>query len=802
MNMRFRCVGQSIARRDSEGKLTGAARYTADLQLPSMAVGKLLRLPYAHARIRRIDTSEAMAMPGVLAVLTAEDLGAPVPRYGPMVADQPVLAHKRVRFHGEPVAAVAAIDEATAQAALEAIEVDLEELPAVASLEAALAPDAPLVWDLAERAEDDSWRAPPVVRTSGLASSAPVTSDSAEQAENGSLRTTNVVREFRYGWGEPSDMCDLVLENEYSFPAVHHYAVEPPACIAAWDANGLTVWSGIQHPFLLRRVLASVLNLPLSKVQVNVPYVGGSFGGKGYPRVEPVAAFLARAAGRPVKVEATVEDAFLSMRRAAAHIRIRTGVDADGIIRFQDLAGDFLVGAYADVALRVVGKSAYLACGPYRTPAARIVARAVTSNTAPSSAFRGFGAPQWCWALESQIDELAHACDIDPLEMRIRNVVSRGEPLVPGDVPADGDWAEGLRRTAEAIDWQTPPKPHRGRGLAIGIKNPTPATVSMALVHMHYDGSVAVNVGTTEVGQGARTVLAQIASEALGVAVDQIVVPNPDTTSAPFDYLTASSRSTTMAGNAVLAACRNLKEQLAEMAGEVLGMEVEVDVEHECVAAKDGTRVAYEELIERYFGDKQGEVIGQGAYRGERSDLPLGGPEAFWEVSFAASEIEVDSATGEVHVVRHVGGSDVGRAINPAMAVQQHDGGAIMGLGHTLFEQLEYGYDGQLLNPNLMDYRVPLCSDVPEELECILIENGDGSGPYGAKGLGESGTIPFAPSVGNALFEATGARVRELPLTPERVWRALRENRQHELAQQVEVPSATQWSGDHSADDG
>lgn len=739
----LRCVGRSIPRRDSEVKLTGAARYAVDLQLPGMAIGKLLRLPCAHALIKSIDTSEARAMPGVLAVLTAEDLGTPVPRFGPLVADQPALAHGRVRFHGEPVAAVAATDEATAHAALLAIEADWEELPAAAGLDAALASDAPLVVDPAERAEDDPWRA------------------------------TNVVREFRYGWGEFSEACDLVLENEYGFPPVHHYAIEPPACIAAWDASGLTVWAGIQHPFALRRVLATALDLPLSGVRVYASDPGGSFGGKGYPKVEPITALLARATGRPVKVSLSVEDAFRSARRSAARIRVRTGVDADGVIRFQELAGDFLTGAYTDVSLRVVGKSAYLACGPYRTPAARIVARAVVSHTAPSTAFRGFGAPQWCWALESQMDELASACDIDPLELRLRNLVRKGEPVVPGDTPADGDWAEGLRRTAEAIGWHEPRKPPRGLGLAVGIKNPIPASVSMALVRMYPDGSVAVNVGTTEAGQGSRTVLAQIAAEALGVAVDRISVPSPDTAAAPFDYITASSRSTTMAGNAVLAACRDLGERLAAMVTEVLGMEAEVDAERGCIVAEDGTHVAYGEVIEQYFGEGQGEVVGQGVYRGERGDLPLGGPAAFWEVSFAASEIEVDPATGEVRVVRHVGGGDVGRAINPALAIQQHHGAAVMGLGHTLLEQLEYDDDGRLLNPNVAEYRVPLCSDLPEELECIMVENCDGPGPYGAKGLGESGTIPFAPSVGNALFNATGVRVRDLPLDPERVWHAL-----------------------------
>jgi CO/xanthine dehydrogenase Mo-binding subunit len=316
-------VGRSLLRQDGVDKLTGAARYAIDLQLPSMTVGKLLRSPYAHARIKRIDTSEAMTIPGVLAVLTAEDLGTPVPRFGPLVADQPVLAHEFVRFCGEPVAAVAAIDEATARAALKAIEVGWEELPAVANLDAALVSDAPLVVNPTERAEDDPGR------------------------------TTNVVREFSYEWGELPEACDLVLEHEYNFPAVHHYAIEPLACIAAWDTSGLTVWSGVQHPFQLRRVLATTLGLPLSKVQVCATDLGGSFGGKGYPKIEPIVALLARATGRPVKVSLSVEDTFHSARRSSARIRVRTGVDADGNIRFQEVAGDFLVGAYADISLRV-----------------------------------------------------------------------------------------------------------------------------------------------------------------------------------------------------------------------------------------------------------------------------------------------------------------------------------------------------------------------------------------------------------------------------------------------------------------
>ena len=702
-------VGRSVPRPDAASKVTGEVRYTSDLTVPGMCVGRLLRLPFPHARIRRVDASAARRMPGVVAVVTAEDLGEPVPRFGPLHPDQPVLASGRIRYQGEPVAAVAAEDGRTAEAALEAIEVECEELPAVSDLKAALADGAPLVWSPEERPEADPWR------------------------------ETNVIEEFRYGWGEPETECAETIENEYRFPPVQHYAVEPHGCIASWEGEHLTVWSGIQHPFILRAVLASVFELPQEDVRVVAPQIGGSFGGRGYPKIEPAAAALARAAGRPVKVQLTIEESFHSTRRAGAVVRIRTGVDADGSIRTQRIHADFLIGAYRDIGLRVVGKSSFLACGPYRTPNAEIVARAVGSHTPPSSATRGFGAPQLCWALESQMDELAHKLGIDPVEMRLRNLAGRGETLVPGDSPVDGDWADGLRAAAAAIGWDEPREGGRGKGVAVGIKSAIPATTSSASVRLDPDGRVTVLAGTTEMGQGSRTVLAQIAAEALGIPLENVTVPLPDTSAVPFDSLTASSRSTTLMGSAVLAACQDALRQVAEA------------------------------------GRSRGSVVGNGEYRGERTDHPLGGPAPFWEVSFSAVEVGVDRDTGRVAVTRHVGVSDIGRAIHPAQARGQHDGAAMMGLGHTLFEELRFE-DGQLLNPNLIDYRVPTFADLPEEMTTIFVENADGPGPFGAKGVGESGIIPMAPSVANAVFEATGARIRELPLSPERVWKALRTN--------------------------
>jgi CO/xanthine dehydrogenase Mo-binding subunit len=743
-----RWVGRSVPRPDGRDKVTGTTTFVSDLAVPKMAVAKLLRLPFPHARIVDIDTRAASELPGVAAVLTAADLGDPVPRFGPLEADQPILASGRIRFQGEPVAAVAAEDERTAQQGVEAIAAECEPLRAASSLEEALAEGAPLVVD----ADGDG----------GIGSGA-----------------SNVVREFRYGWGNVQDgEFARVLEGTYRFPAIQHYAVEPHGCIAAWEDGALTVWSGIQHPFILRRVLAETFELDPERVRVIVPQIGGAFGGKGYPKVEPIAAALARAAGRPVKLQLSVEESFYSTRRAAAQVKIRTGVDADGAIRAQDVEADFLVGAYRDISSRVVQKASYLACGPYRTPNARIFARAVASHTAPSSATRGFGSPQLCWALESQLDEVALALGQDPVELRLRNLPEPGEVLIPGDTPVDGDWAVAVRAAAKAIGSEELRSPGRGRGLAIGIKSAIPETESSARVFLGRGPRVTVLAGTTEMGQGSRTVLAQLAAEALGVSLDAISVPLPDTDLVPFDSLTASSRSTTLMGRAVVDACEDLLAGLGAALADALGGEWRLDAAAGEAVSEQGERLALGEALERCLGEDE-ELAGEGAYRGERTDNPLGGPAPFWEVSVSAVEVAVDRDTGRVEVERAAGVADVGRLIHPRQAEGQHAGATMMGLGHTLFEELHFE-GGQLVNPNLIDYRVPTFAELPARNESIFIEHGDGPGPFGAKGVGESGIIPVGPSVANAVREATGVRMRDLPLTPERVWRALQEARDAE----------------------
>ena len=494
-------LGASIERAGGRERVTGAQRYVADLRLEGVLHVKLLHLPVGHARIDSIDVTGAFTLDGVRHVLTAAELPQPIPRFGPSFHDRPVIASGEVAYYGEPVAAVAAETEDGAAAAVERIRVDWEELPGIYSLEEALAEGAPLVRD-PELRDGDPWS------------------------------RTNVLREHRFGWGDvEAGGAALVVEDTYRFPMVSHFAIEPFAVLAAVQDGVLTVCTPIQHPFVLQRVLSEVTGLPVADVRVVVPDPGGGFGGKGYPKYEPLMAFMTMQTGRPVRLVLSLDESFQAARRAACSVRARTGVTADGTLLFQDLEADFLIGAYADIGDRVVSKASYTATGPYRTPNARIVARSVLSNTVPSTAFRGFGVPQLAWAVESQLDEVARRLGLDPLELRLRNLARKDEEFIPNDRPADGDWAEALRRAAEAIEWGTPVPAGRGRGLAMGLKSSATVSATSAIVRLHFDDSVSVLVGTTDIGQGARTVLAQLAAHELAVPIEAVRVVMGDTPS-------------------------------------------------------------------------------------------------------------------------------------------------------------------------------------------------------------------------------------------------------------------------------
>jgi CO/xanthine dehydrogenase Mo-binding subunit len=746
-----RLVGAPVNRVGGAERVDGRQRYVADIHLPDELHAALVTLPVARARIDAIHAARALAVPGVRLVLAASDLPQPVPRFGPQFEDRPVLAVGETKYHGEPVAAVAADSREAAVEAAALVEVEHEELPAVVTLEAALDPGAPLVQDPSLRPDDP-------------------------------LARTNVRREHRVGWGDvDSAWADLVVEGTYSFPIVTHFAIEPHAFIAAPEGDGVAIWSSIQHPYWLQRVLARMLRLPLAKVRILAPDPGGAFGGKQHAKYEPLVAFMALRAGRPVRLVLTLEETFQAVRRAAAEVRVRTGLRSDGRLAFQDIAADYLIGAYVDIADRVVGKGSYVGAGPYRVPAARIVARGVLSHTVPSTAFRGFGVPQVNWAVESNLDEGARRLGIDALEIRLRNLARRDEAFIPWDTPADGDWEQSVRRAAELVGWGSPKAPGRGRGIAIGLKSGPTTGLSYSTVRLLADGSVVVYAGTSDMGQGARTVFAQIAADELGAPLGSVTVVMGDTAVVPYDQQTSASRSTVLMGNAVLAACREIQARLRAIASSLHAVpEDAIAVEHGAVRLPEGV-LPIRDVLVAGLGALGGELIGVGEGRKDAEpDHPLGGAPSFFEFNCTAVELEVDEETGDIVIIRHVIVSDVGTAINPLQVRMQDEGAAIQGLGHTLMEQIIFDERGRIRNLGAIDYRIPTSMDLPREIVSELVENGDGPGPYGAKGMSEGALLPVAAAVAGAVADATGVVIRDLPLSPERVWRALQDARRIE----------------------
>ena len=741
-------IGASPRRVGGHERVTGDQRYVADIRMPDVLHVKLVTLDCARARIVSIDMSAAEGIPGVRLVMTPADLPVPMPRFGPQFEDRPVLAVGETTYHGEPVAAVAADTRDAAEEAARLVKVEFEELPAVFTLQGALDPAGPLV-------------------------------QSPDLRPGDPLAGTNVLRVHRVGWGDlDAARADLVVEHTYRFPMVTQFAIEPHAFIAAPDGDGISVWSTIQHPNWLQKILSKVLGLPLAKVRVLSPDPGGGFGGKQHVKYEPLVAFMALRTGRPVRLVLTLEETFQAVRRASAEVRVRTGLLADGTLAFQDIAADYLIGAYADIADRVVGKGSYTGCGPYRVPAARIVARSVLSHTTPSTAFRGFGNPQVNWAVESNLDEGALALGIDRLELRLRNLARQGEAFIPFDTPADGAWEQTVRRAAEMIGWGTPLEPGRGRGIAFGIKSGPTTGLSYSTVRLLADGSIIVYAGTSDMGQGARTVLAQIAADELGAPLDWVTVVMGDTAVVPYDQQTSASRSTVLMGNAVLNACREIQAKLRAMAARLHDVEESaIVIEHGIVRLPDRD-VSILDVLEPGLGPRGGEIIGNGEMRrDEVAGHPLGGSAAFFEFNCTAVEAEVDIETGDIVLHRHVTVSDVGKALNPLQVRMQDEGAAIMGLGHTLMEHYIFDESGRIRNLGAIDYRIPTSMDLPIDLQSDMIENEDGPGPYGSKGMSEGALLCVAPAVAAAVREATGAIIRDLPLTPERVWRALQEPR-------------------------
>jgi CO/xanthine dehydrogenase Mo-binding subunit len=740
---------RSVERVDAVAKVTGAAIYTVDVSLPGTLHGFVVRSSRAHARILEIDTSAALAVPGVVAVVTAADLAGLFPRFGHIVADHPILAIDRVRFYGEPVALVLGETIHAAADGGEAVTVRYEDLPAVLEPEDALAEGAPLLHDESYPTGDDSF--------SEAVSDQP---------------TSNIAHASDLTWGDVDTAlanAHLVVETSVSYPMLYPYAMEPYNAVASFSEGTLEVVSTAQHPFQVREDLARIFDLPLNSVRVRSPLLGGGYGSKSYTKVEPLAAVGAWISGRPCKVVLDVEGAIHTTRADSASVTVRSGFDADGTIVARDFDITFNTGAYADNGPLVLTKSVQRCFGPYRIPNLRAQGRAVYTNTVPSSSYRGFGAPQGNLAGEMNIDQAADLLGIDPAEIRRRNLVDPGERHIPGRRGMDADLKADLDIVVETLRSQDELPAGHGIGFGCSASDAGAFPLSTVTVRLFADGSVIVLTGSTEMGQGSRTALAQIAATELGIDHTRVRVVQSDTSATPYERTTGASRTTTLTGLAVQRACRDALSKLEDMGAEVMDCGVEeVKTAEGLVFGPDSSKT-FAEVVQGWFGGRQGEVVGHGIVRrvGELKELP-----PFWEIGMIGLEVSVDPDTGRITVEHLVTVGDVGHAINPAMVEGQDLGAATQGLGAALSEELIY--DGpQLVNPNMVEYRVPRVGDMPKRYDSFIVERADGVGPYGAKGGGEGSLNPIGGALASAVARATGVWPDRLPLTPERVWEML-----------------------------
>jgi CO/xanthine dehydrogenase Mo-binding subunit len=748
-----RVVGKSLPRMDGAGKVTGSAIYAADFALPGMLVGKVFRSTEPHARIVRLDTARARTLPGVRAVITAADV--PDVRYGGALKDETVFARDKVRYAGQPVAAVAATTREAADAALAAIEIVYESLPAAFDLDAALAPGAPLIHE-----EWASYTAIPILHRDG----------------NVCNRARIVVGDVERGFEE----ANRIFEHRFRTGMVHQGYTEPRAAVAAWDGSGqVTVWSNTQLPFEVQNTLAEILQMAPSKIRIVVPGIGGGFGGKLRVGVEHFAAFLAKATGRPVKVITTSEEELTAAYpRQGSVAELKTGVTADGRIIAKAGRIWFDTGAFAGSGPGVASVATLVLAGPYRIPNLYLEGFAVYTNKTNCGSFRAPSGPQANFAVESQMDIIADALGLDPLEFRLKNIVREGDEGPTGQVLNAVGLEECLRKAAAAIAWNDRrPTRWRGKGLACGWWTTTGGS-SGVYVKINPDGSVALNTGAAEIGTAALTGAAQVLAEELGVDLADVNVVSADTFSTPFDFGAQGSRTAFAVGNACRAAVDELKRRVFALAAAQLGVEPEACrlVDKHVVA--DDKQVSLAELA-RLSQQTGGGLIAHGTFIAPPTPYDTKRVEAhvypaFHSPSFHAHAVDlsIDPETGDVAIHRYVVAQDVGFAMNPTYIEGQIEGGVAQGLGQALSEEIVYE-NGRVLNPNLTDYKMPTTLDTPR-VETILVQHPSLVGPYGAKGVGEPPNIEPPAAVANAVASATGLRLTSLPITAEHIALALR----------------------------
>jgi CO/xanthine dehydrogenase Mo-binding subunit len=742
-------VGRSVPRREATAKLTGRAEYVHNLQLPGMLHGKIVRSTVAHGLIRRIDVDAAQTLPGVHRVVTAADILTviPDPHYGPAFHDQPILAIEKVRHVGEPVAVVLASDPHVAEAAAQLVEVEYEELPAVFN-----EVDAKTSKVIVHESLRPAGTFPDLKHLRGL-------------------RNTNVALDFRLRRGKPEQAfseAQHVFEHTFTTQQLVHLPLEPIVSAAELGDGSITIHSSCQSPSFVRTEIARLLGWQESRVRVKVPYLGGSFGAKLYIKLEALVTALALLVRRPVKISLTMEEQFYTITKHGCTLWIKSGVSKDGRITARACEIWWNGGAYADIGPRVTQKSGFTAAGPYDIEHVSIDSYAIYTNLPPAGALRGFGISQLVWAYESHADMIARALGLDPLDFRRKNLLREGRPQATGTVMKDAALDAVLERLALRVEWGAPfdggsGTIRRGRGLAIGFKASVSPTTSVAIVNVYADGSCAVYCSTVDMGQGSDTAMAQIAAEVLGLPLESIKVVHPDTDVTPYDMATLGSRSTYHTGHAVRLAAEDARRKLVAMAREV-GLPADT--------------FEIRDVFKKRYGMQAGNVVGADSFvpayaptDRETGQSPNVTP--FWMIGASGADVEVDLETGHVRVTRLVNVTDAGRPINPRIVETQLSGAALMQLGFTLFEEMQFDA-GQVTNASLADYKIVGTLDVPDNMVNEAVDAEERGGPFGAKGVGESGTFSVSPAIANAIEDAVGVRLTSLPMTAEAVYRALR----------------------------
>jgi CO/xanthine dehydrogenase Mo-binding subunit len=747
-----------MMRLDGLEKVTGLAPYTMDFDMPGLLHAKVLRSPHAHARIRGIDIQRAEALPGVTCVLTGSDTASlPDPTYGVGIRDQPLLATDKVRYIGDMVAAVAARDEATALRALELIEVDYEPLPAVTTMDEALAEGAPLLFDAPQ---------------AGKALDVGAGATSVKEPR------PNVLYEFTYRRGDVDAelaRADQVFTDRFLFSRINPYHLEPYVNVARISARCIELWSCNQDPFILRGDVARIFGVPINHVRIHTTYVGGGFGGKSYCKMEPLVVLLARKARAPVRLCLTMDEGLLTLTKHAAELTLTTGVMKDGtlVARRSDIRLDG--GAYSDASVSTTIKTGYRIPGPYRWRAIDTRAISVRTTKVPGGSFRGFGGTQASFASESQIDLIARRLGMDPYDLRRRNLLALGETYAPGDSAMDSDLAKGLDEVARRLGYRKRSRvTGRGMGMSIGLKDGGgTGNHGSAIVKVTQTGEVFVHTAAVEIGQGTMTALSQIAADALGVSLENVRYAAIDTDYTPLDTGTHVSFATAVNGLAVERAALDVKRQLLEFAAARFGCGThELSLENWNIR-KHNRLHPLQPMLSEYYGGVGIEFIGHGTMKIPYDcSAPLNAKNFFWIPSWAGAEVTVDPETGRVQVLKLVVGADSGRSVNPVACRGQVEGAAIQAYSQAMFEELAYEGPNPA-NATGQAYRVAAATDLPAVLESFVEEHGRGPGPNGLKGLGEAGMLAVASAIGNAIEDAIGVRVSEIPFTPERVLAAL-----------------------------